>query len=100
MICFDVGASTMRILMLERVPTMRTTIQLDDNLHEMARRYAQESGTTLTALLEEVLREKLLARPKHQPSERVKLKTVNGRGMQRGVDLDDNAALLDLMETR
>jgi len=79
---------------------MRTTIQLDDNLHEMARRYAQASGKTLTALLEEVLREKLLARPKRPPAERVSLKTVNGRGMLRGVDLDDNAALLDLMETR
>ncbi|PIV87885.1 MAG: CopG family transcriptional regulator [Hydrogenophilales bacterium CG17_big_fil_post_rev_8_21_14_2_50_63_12] len=79
---------------------MRTTIQLDDNLHEMARRYAQANGKTLTALLEELLREKLLARPKRLPAEQVKLKTVNGRGMLRGVDLDDNAALLDLMETR
>lgn len=79
---------------------MRTTIQLDDNLHEMARRYAQANGKTLTALLEEVLREKMLARPKRPPVERIKLKTVNGHGMLRGVDLDDNAALLDLMETR
>ena len=78
---------------------MRTTIQLNDDLHEMARRYALANGTTLTALLEEMLREKLLV-PKRPPAEQVKRKTVNGRGMLRGVDLDDNAALLDLMETR
>jgi hypothetical protein len=77
---------------------MRTTIQLDDNLHEMARRYAQANGKTLTGLLEELLREKLLARPKRSASAWVTLKTVHGRGMQRGVDLDDNAALLDLMD--
>lgn len=77
---------------------MRTTIQLDDNLHEMARRYAMANGKTLTALLEELLREKLMAQPRRSPATRVTLKTVNGRGMQRGVDLDDNAALLDLMD--
>lgn len=78
---------------------MRTTIQLDDHLHELARQYAQNHGTTMTALLEEVLREKLLFRPKRQTAERVTLKTVGGKGVQRGVDLDDNAALRDLMES-
>jgi hypothetical protein len=77
---------------------MRTTIQLDDHLHEMARRYALANGTTLNVLLEELLREKLLAQPRRMPTTRVTLKTVNGRGMRRVVDLDDNAALLDLMD--
>lgn len=77
---------------------MRTTIRLDDNLHEMARRYALANGKTLTALLEELLREKLMAQPKRPPAARVTLKTVNGRGLRRGADLDDNAALLDLMD--
>ena len=77
---------------------MRTTIQLDDNLHEMARRYALANGMTLTALLEELLREKLMPQPKRPPAARVTLKAINGRGLRRGADLDDNAALLDLMD--
>lgn len=78
---------------------MRTTIQLDDNLHEMARQYALAKGKTFTALVEEALREKLLPRFQRRTSQRIKLKTVGGRGTLRGVDLDNNAALLDLMDT-
>lgn len=78
---------------------MRTTIQLDDHLHELARQYALAQGQTLTALLEELLREKLMARPKGPPATRVRLKTVSGRGVRHGVDLDDNASLRDLMES-
>lgn len=77
---------------------MRTTIQLDNHLHEMARQYALASGRTFTALIEEALREKLMARPMLKNRIRVRLKTVQGQGIHRGVDLDSNAALLDLME--
>ena len=77
---------------------MRTTIQLDDQLHEKARKYAMSKGTTFTALIEEALREKLLSRARPMPSQPVKLKTVDGHGTLPGVDLDHNAALLDLME--
>ncbi|HBS26279.1 MAG TPA: CopG family transcriptional regulator [Gammaproteobacteria bacterium] len=76
---------------------MRTTIQLDDLLHEKARKYALSKGTTFAALMEEALREKLLPHPKHTSSPPVKLTTVSGHGIQAGVDLDDNAALLDIM---
>lgn len=77
---------------------MRTTIQLDDHLHEMARRYALNSGRTFASLVEEALREKLAIRTKRVGSTRIRLKTVGGRGILRGVDLDSNAALLDLMD--
>lgn len=77
---------------------MRTTIQLDNHLHEMARQYALASGRTFTALVEEALREKLMARPTQKSRTRVKLKTVKGQGVHHGVDLDSNAALLDVME--
>ena len=58
---------------------------------------AAESGRTLSAILEDALREKLArrrARPRTGPA---RLKTVKGGGVRRGVDLDDSAALLDLM---
>ena len=87
------------IMMYSMRINMRTTIQLDDQLHEKARQYALNKGTTFAALMEEALREKLLARPKHSATCAVTLKTVNGQGVQAGVDLDDTAALLGLMDT-
>jgi hypothetical protein len=79
---------------------MRTTIQIDDHLHDLARQYAVARGKTFAALVEEALREKLLS--KHKPTtdkkQRVLLKTVDGYGVQAGVELDNNATLLDLME--
>ncbi|WP_020396251.1 hypothetical protein [Thiolinea disciformis] len=78
---------------------MRTTIQLDDQLHDLARRYALTQNMTFTALLEQALREKLLTR-RVKSSQRlpIKLKTVKGNGLRQGIDLDNNAALLDLMD--
>lgn len=77
---------------------MRTTIQLDDHLHELARQYALANGRTFTSLVEEALREKLMKRTPKAKKACVKLKTVGGKGIQHGVDLDNNAALLDLMD--
>lgn len=79
---------------------MRTTIQIDDHLHDLARQHAIAKGKTFTALVEEALREKLLAKhkPKAGTRQRVLLKTVDGNGVQAGVELDNNAALLDLMD--
>ena len=78
---------------------MRSTIQIDDNLHDLARKHAIAKGKTFTALVEEALREKLLARETSpKPKKRVILKTVGGNGVLPGVELDNNAALLDLME--
>lgn len=78
---------------------MRTTIQLDDHLHELARQYALANGRTFASLVEEALREKLLKRDTKPKKVRVKLRTVGGKGIQPGVDLDNNAALLDVMDT-
>lgn len=77
---------------------MRTTLRLDDALLADAKRYALERGTTLTAVFEEALREKL-ARTTPRKKTRIRLSTFSGRGVQPGVDLHDSAALLDLMES-
>lgn len=77
---------------------MRTTVRLNDRLLSEAKKYAAETGRTLTALLEDALRETLARRNKPGPKRRIKLKTVGGGGVQPGVDLDDSAALLDLMD--
>lgn len=78
---------------------MRTTIRLDDELLTKAKRAALERGTTLTAVIEDALRRALT--PSTEPRrDDVVLPTFRGNGLQPGVDLDDSASLLDLMEDR
>jgi hypothetical protein len=76
---------------------MRTTVRLDDHLLAEAKKHAAESGRTLTAVLEQALRESLARRSQQARAKPVRLKTVRGSGVRPGVDLDDSAALLDLM---
>jgi len=77
---------------------MRTTLRLDDDLLDQAKRYAAENGMTLTALIDQTLREALSRGEQVAGSKAPQLPTYRGRGLQPGVDLDDSAALLDLME--
>ena len=77
---------------------MRTTIRLADELLAEARRVALESGTTLTVVIEDALRERLARRRAGSHPEPVSLTTVGGKGLQPGVDLDDSAALRDVMD--
>lgn len=77
---------------------MRTTINLDDRLLAEAKKLAAEGGTTLTAVLEDALRERLARRGPASSRKPVELRTFRGGGVQPGVDLDDSAALLDLMD--
>ena len=76
---------------------MRTTIRLSDDLAARAKELAARRGTTFTAVVEDALR---LAFDRERETSRtvVELPTMGGHGLQAGVDLDDSAALLDLME--
>jgi Arc/MetJ family transcription regulator len=74
---------------------MRTTVRLDDDLLTAAKRRAVETGTTLTSVIEDALR-RALRDQSGDVSEVAALPTVKGR-TRAGVDLDDSAALLDLM---
>lgn len=77
---------------------MRTTIQLDDQLLAEAKQEALRTGRTLTALIEQALRESL-ARCRHtEPADPIELPTFGGRGLRPGVDLDDMANLVEMME--
>jgi hypothetical protein len=77
---------------------MRITIRLDDQLLKPAKRLAHDTGTSLTAVIEDALRQILSRRAIKQPRNRVKLTTVSGRRVRPGVVLDDSSALLDFME--
>ena len=80
---------------------MRTTIRLDDDLLAAAKRRAVETGQTLTAVIEQALREALARTPRGaSAARRIELPTDGSGGLQPGVDLDDGASLLDAMEDR
>ena len=78
---------------------MRTTIRFDEHLLAEARKYAIQSGQTLTAVLEDALREALARRRAPGRRKPVRLRTVKGSGVLPGVDFDDSASLLEVMES-
>lgn len=77
---------------------MRTTIRLDEQLLVEAKKLAAERGTTLTAILEDALREALARRRPPNRRRKVRLTTFRGKGLRPHVDLDDTASLIDRME--
>jgi Arc/MetJ family transcription regulator len=78
---------------------MRTTVRLDPDLLAEAKKTAAVRGKTLTAVIEDALRESLSRRNDPKRRKKVKLPTFGGQGIQPGVNLDDSAALLELMES-
>jgi hypothetical protein len=78
---------------------MRTTVRLPDELMRAAKRRAQQTGRTLTQLLEDCLRAELRqpvsARGVFEP-----LPTYSGKGLNPGVDLSDSSALENVMSGR
>ena len=68
--------------------TARTTIRLEPGLLRAAKKKAAEEGRTVTSLVEEGLRSVLEARQKLRRPFRLKLVTVRGGKIQRGVSWD------------
>jgi hypothetical protein len=80
---------------------MRTTVRLDDTLLRQAKKLAAETGRSLTAVIEDALREVVGRRAASSArKEKIAFPTFKGRGLRPGVDLDNAAALLDVMEKR
>ncbi|HEY3826560.1 MAG TPA: hypothetical protein VGL82_18485 [Bryobacteraceae bacterium] len=80
---------------------MRTTVRLDDGLLDQAKAEARKKKKTLTSLIEEGLR--LVLSNGGTSARRQKIILPVSRecgGVLPGVDLDNNAALLDVMENR
>jgi plasmid stability protein len=76
---------------------MRTTINLPDELYGEVRRRAADEGRTVTSFLEGALRDALA---RHDAGEQPPfvIDPFVGDGVLPGVDLNNSAALLDLME--
>ena len=77
---------------------MRTTVRLPDELYARVRRASEQSGETVTSYLERALRA-ALDRPSALEREApYRVEAFSGNGLKPGVDLDDSAALLDVMD--
>lgn len=77
---------------------MRTTIRVDDDLLAEVKQLAAKNNLTLTAVIEDALRQMLARQEEVRTRQPVQLTTVDGNGPLPGIDLDDSAALLEMME--
>ena len=77
---------------------MQTIIQLDDDLLAQATKLAREQGCDLSHLIEQTLRDKITPTESVGPQPSFRLTTVGGDGVRPGVNLNNSAALLSLME--
>jgi hypothetical protein len=78
---------------------MKTTLEIDDRLLELAKRYASSQGTTLRAVVEEALRARLAPRPEARARYRFAPPIVRGSSPPQ-VDVADRNALYDLLDDR
>lgn len=70
-----------------------------DEVLRAAKAAAAEEGVSLTAFIEAAIRRRLEAREAAATAERPAIPVFAGSGgLRPGVDLDDSAALLDVME--
>ena len=76
---------------------MRTTLTIDDALLSEAKERAARSHRTVSEVVEDAMREAFARRGPGRRARLVDLPTSPG-GPRRGVDLDDNAALRELVD--
>jgi len=79
---------------------MRTTLNIEDDLLVSAKRLAAERGATLTSVIETALRMEVVRARDLRARSPVELPAFGdpAAGLAPGVELDDSAALLELME--
>jgi hypothetical protein len=87
--------------MSRHMGAVRTTVRLEDGLLEQAKREAARRGETLTALIEEGLRLVLIRGQRPAKRRRVLIPVSStGGGLLPGIDLNNSAELLEIMEGR
>ncbi len=74
-------------------------MRLNDEVLRAAKRYAAETGRSLTALIEDSLRATMGARQGPRVERRISLTTCAG-APRPGIDLDNSAELIEVMEGR
>lgn len=80
---------------------MRTTINIRDEALELCRKRSEQAGTSLGEVVSEAIIEAYRERPQERQGRiRYDLPAFGEGGLQPGADLDDSAALEDVMEGR
>jgi hypothetical protein len=79
---------------------IRTTLTIDDDVLAEYKRVAAVTHRTLSYVIQDALRETLARRQEAAGQQSVRLPVIGGGGVLPGVDLDDNARLLELLEAR
>jgi len=82
---------------------MRALLEIDESLLAAAEREAARRGQSLSTFVELALSAFVAPAsptgPTRRERKRIELPTFRGQGLQPGVNLDDSAALLELMES-
>lgn len=80
---------------------MGVKLEINEDLLAAAEQVALRRGQSLSAFVEQALRD-AFASPRDglTVQGKVELSTFRGRGLRPGVNLDDSASLLELMESR
>jgi hypothetical protein len=76
---------------------MRTTLTIDDDLLQEAKERAARAGVSVSQLVEEAIRYAFAHKVAQKGYVSTSLPTADGQPRP-GIDLDNNAALLDVME--
>jgi hypothetical protein len=76
---------------------MRTTVDLPDDLLSEAMERTAREGKSLSEVVTDAVRSSF-TRTAMAKGESVELPAFDGGGLQPGIDLDDSAVLLDLMD--
>lgn len=80
-----------------KMPSMRTTVRIDDELYRQLKAKAARSGRTVAAVIEDAVRRGLM--PSGQPAAgRYVVRPVGRGGLQPGVDLSSNATIAEAMD--
>lgn len=75
---------------------MRTTVNIDDELLDAARREAHRRGVSLGTIIDEALR--TAAASGHGVEDLPDLPVFEGTGLQPGVDLSSNRSIAELLD--
>ena len=76
---------------------MRTSIDIDDQIFYEAKRIALDSKQKLSTVIENALRTMIIKKETNDKS-KVLLITMNGSGLNHGIDLDNSQSLADIMD--
>jgi hypothetical protein len=82
----------------EKNRDMTATIHIDDRLFLQAQELAQATGCTVDAFIAQALEESLQKQQRAVAEKKYSFTRDRGMGLRRGVEISNNAELLDIME--